>query len=376
MSPAKRTRVSNSEMTLFEAFDPLKGQRLEILDQIGEIVNPTWMPEISDEQLVHAYEVMILARVADIKAVNLQRQGRLFTLPPAMGQEAAAIGSAMALEASDWLVPSYRELGALLYKGVPLSRIYTYHSGSEQGSVYPPEVHVLPSSVPIASQLQHAAGIGHAIVYRGGREVVVTYFGDGGTSQGDFHEAMNWAAVFNCPVIFFCNNNQYAISYPRKKQTKAKTLAQKAIAYGIPGIQVDGNDLLSVYRAMQEAVSHARAGKGPVLIEAEMYRLSAHTTSDDPSKYRDAAEEELWKPRDPLLRMKKFLTSRGLWSDGQEVKAHEEAAKQADEAFKIAEAVKPNTPEEIFTHVYEAPSEELKEQLRSLKDYLKWKEGR
>jgi pyruvate dehydrogenase E1 component alpha subunit len=373
---ARRSASPPAEPSFFESFDPLKGQRLEILDQNGQIVNPQWLPPLSDQQLVHAYEMTILARVADIKAVNLQRQGRLFTLPPAMGQEACAIGSAMALEARDWLVPAYRELGALLYKGVPLSRIYTYHSGSELGSVYPPEIHVLPSSVPISSQLQHAAGIGHAIVYRGGKEVVITYFGDGGTSEGDFHEAMNWAAVFNCPVIFFCNNNQYAISYPRRKQTKAKTIAQKAIAYGMPGIQVDGNDVLAVYRATLEAVNHARSGKGPVLIEAETYRIAAHTTSDDPSKYRNAEEEELWKPRDPLLRMKKYLVTRGLWSDEREVKAHEDAARQADEAFKIAEAVKPNTPEEIMNYVFEAQPEELKEQLRSLKEYLKWKEGR
>jgi pyruvate dehydrogenase E1 component alpha subunit len=365
-----------AEPSLFEAFDPLQGQRLELLNSNGEIVSPQWLPQISDDKLVHAYEMMILARVADIKAVNLQRQGRLFTLPPAMGQEAAAVGSALALEARDWLVPSYRELGALLVKGVPLSRIYTYHSGSEQGSVYPPEIHVMPSSVPISSQLQHAAGIGHAIVYRGGKEVVITYFGDGGTSQGDFHEAMNWAAVFSCPVIFFCNNNQYAISYPRRKQTKAKTIAQKAIAYGMPGIQVDGNDLLAVYRATQEAVNFGRAGKGPVLIEAETYRLAAHTTSDDPSKYRSSEEEEQWKPRDPLLRMKKYLVGRGLWNDEREVQTHEEAARMADAAFKIAEAVPPNSPDDIMAHMYEHQPEELKEQLRALKDYLKWKEGR
>jgi pyruvate dehydrogenase E1 component alpha subunit len=384
-SPAEKVRIQSKDRdfpspsqgeSLFEAYQPLSGKRLEILDLNGVVVNPEWMPALTDERLVAAYKMMILARVADVKAVSYQRQGRLFTLPPNMGQEASAVGSALALKPTDWMVPAYRELGALLVKGVPLSRIYLYHGGSEYGSVYPPGTRVTAPSVPISSQLLHAAGIGHAITYRGGQEVVLTYFGDGGTSEGDFHEALNWAAVFNCPVVFFCNNNQYAISLPRAQQTKSRTLAQKGIAYEIPGIRVDGNDLLAVYRATREAVDWARSGKGPVLIEAETYRLAAHTTSDDPSKYRTAEEEETWKARDPLPRFRKYLESRGVWNERLEDQARTEAADAADRALREAESFAANSPEEILSHMFEQPPSEMTKQLQSLKGYLRWEEGR
>jgi pyruvate dehydrogenase E1 component alpha subunit len=373
---ARRTKPATSEASLFESFDPLKGQKLEILNEDGILTNSRWLPDLSDARVVEIYRLMLLARVADLKAVSYQRQGRLYTLPPSMGQEACAVGSAAVLEKNDWMAPAYRELGALLTKGVPLSKVYLYHSGSEYGNVYPPEARVLPSSVPIASQLLHAAGIAHAANYKGLTEVVITYFGDGGTSEGDFHEALNWAGVFNCPVIFFCNNNQYAISCPRTNQTKSATIAQKALAYGIPGIQIDGNDIFAVYRATKEAADWGRAGKGPVLIEAETYRLGAHTTSDDPTKYRSPDEEKLWQNRDPLLRVRKYLTAKKLWSDAQEDQAKEEMTKLADEAFREAGMQTVNSPEEIISHVFETPNEELKRQLQSLKGYLQWKEGR
>jgi pyruvate dehydrogenase E1 component alpha subunit len=372
----RRPKAAAREESFFESFDPLKGQKLEILNEEGQITDSRWMPALSNERIIEIYRLMLLARIADVKAVSYQRQGRLYTLPPSMGQEACAVGSASVLEKTDWISPAYRELGALITKGVPLSRIYLYHSGSEYGNVYPPEVRVLPSAVPIASQLLHAAGIGHAINFKGLKEVVITYFGDGGTSEGDFHEALNWAGVFSCPVIFFCNNNQYAISCPRTNQTKSATLAQKAVAYGIPGIQIDGNDLFAVYRATQEAAEWGRAGKGPVLIEAETYRLGAHTTSDDPTKYRSPEEEKIWQNRDPLLRMKKYLTAQKLWNDQLEEQAKEEATKLADEAFKEASLQTVNSPEEIISHVFETPNSELKKQLQSLKDFLRWKESR
>ncbi len=375
-SPTKKAAKSAPDNALFAAFDPLAGKRLEILNEHGQIVGADWMPKLSDEQLVHAYRMMILARLADQKAVSLQRQGRLYTLPPSMGQEACAVGSAIALEKNDWMAPAYRELGAWLVRGVPLERVYIYFGGNEYGNVYPPGVNVLPTSVPISSQLLHAAGIAHALNYQNKKDVVITYFGDGGTSEGDFHEALNWAAVFQCPVVFFCNNNQYAISHPRAEQTKSKTIAQKAIAYGMPGIQVDGNDLLAVYRATKEAVDYARGGNGPVLIEGETYRMGAHTTSDDPSKYRPSAEEELWKTRDPLLRIKKYLESKGLWNDKLEEQVRTEAQAQADAAFAEAEKWPVNSPDEIMSHVYEQPVPELVQQGDALKSFLKWKEGR
>jgi pyruvate dehydrogenase E1 component alpha subunit len=372
----RKGKAAAHEASLFETFDPLLGQRLEILNEAGQITAPQWMPELSRDKLRAIYRTMLLARIADTRAVSLQRQGRLYTLPPSMGQEAAAVGSAMVLEPHDWIAPAYRELGALLAHGVPLTRIYMYHGGSEQGNVYPPDVRVLPVSVPIASQLLHAAGIAHAINYKGEKDLVITYFGDGGTSEGDFHEAMNWAAVFSCPVIFFCNNNQYAISCPRTRQTKSATLAQKAIAYGMPGIQIDGNDVLAVYRATQEAAQHARAGKGPVLIEAETYRLGAHTTSDDPTKYRSKDEEALWQPRDPLVRMRKYLETEGLWSAKEEETATAEATKLAEDAFREAEKLPMNTPDETMNHLFRERPAELQKQLVDLKAFLAWKEGR
>ncbi|MDD5088457.1 MAG: pyruvate dehydrogenase (acetyl-transferring) E1 component subunit alpha [bacterium] len=365
-----------SAISLFEAFDPLRGKPLEILDEHGRLVGADWRPELSDEKLLEGYRMMWLARVADLKAVSLQRQGRLYTLPPSLGQEACAVGSALALEKDDWMVPAYRELGAWLVRGVPLARVYLYFAGSEHGNVYPHGVRVLPASVPISSQLLHAAGIGHAIRYKNRQEVVLTYFGDGGTSEGDFHEALNWAAVFHCPVVFFCNNNHYAISHPRARQTKSETIAQKAVAYGMPGIQVDGNDLLAVYRATKDAVQHARAGRGPVLIEGVTYRMGAHTTSDDPSKYRALEEEELWKARDPLLRLRKYLEATNLWDDEREQRAKTDAQRKADEEFAEAEKFPPNAPDEIFDHVFAARVPELDAQAAALKDFLGGKESR
>ena len=365
-----------AQPSLFEAFYPLNGKRLEILDQTGKIVAPEWMPELSEAQMIAGYKTMLLARIADVKAVSYQRQGRLYTLPPNKGQEAAAVGSAMALEKPDWMVPAFRELGAQLWRGVPLKTVYMFHSGSEYGNVYPEGVNVLPNAVPISSQLAHAAGIGHAINYRGGKEVVIAYFGDGGTSEGDFYESLNWASVFNCPVIFFCNNNQWAISVPRKFQTKAKTLAQKAIGFEMSGIQVDGNDLFAVYRATKEAVDHARRGKGPVLIEAETYRMAAHTTSDDPTKYRTAEEEALWAPRDPLIRVKAYLIERGLWSEKQEQESSEQMTLEVETAFREAEQFPPNDIEENVRYAYEKMPGELREQMEDYQRFQAWKEGK
>jgi pyruvate dehydrogenase E1 component alpha subunit len=363
------------ELSLFEAFDPLNGAQFQVMDHTGAIVSPQWMPQLSDERMVEGYRLMLTARAVDLRLVSYQRQGRIFTLPPCMGQEAAAAGSAFALEHRDWMVPAFRELAAMLHKGATIKSIFTYYSGSEFGSVFPEDAHLMPITVPISSQLPHAVGIGYAIKYRGGDDVVMAYFGDGGTSQGDFNESLNFAAVFSCPVIFFCNNNQYAISVPRTHQTKSKTIAQKAIAYGMPGIQVDGNDFLAVYRATEEAVKRGRAGEGPTLIEAYTYRRGAHTTSDDPTKYRTKEEEDYWAPRDPLLRFRTYLESRGLWNEDLE-KAHmEKIVQEVDVAFKEVENMPLPDADHIFAHVFEQMPDSLKQQKVALENFLKWKEG-
>lgn len=362
--------------SLFEAFDAGSGKKLEILDQHGKVIHPEWMPEISDELLLDGYKMMKYARIVDLKAVNLQRQGKLYTLPVNRGQEACAVGSAMALRKDDWMVPAFREIGAYMWHGMPVETLYKWYLGLEAGAVMPDGVNCLPTAVPISSQIPHAAGIGHAINYKGLDQAVLCYFGDGGTSEGDFSEGLNWAAVFSCPCVFFCNNNQYAISVPREMQTKAATIAQKAIGFGLPGIQVDGNDLLAVYRATKEAIDYARAGNGPVLIEAVTYRMGAHTTSDDPTKYRTNEEEKIWEPRDPLIRVKKYLIDKGLWTEAKETAYEEECAAKIDEVVQHVVGIGSNPIHELFENQYEHLTNSLEEQKADLEGFLGWQAKR
>ncbi len=363
---------------MFDSFDPQKGKMLRILDERGKLIKAgqKWLPDLSPEELLDGYRAMVRARVADERAVSYQRQGRIYTLPTNLGQEAAAVGTILALREEDWMVQSYRELGGVLAKGGTVKNHLAYFSGSETGSVHPGHPRLLPLSVPITSQVTHAAGIGHSIVYRGGNEVVVTFFGDGGTSQGDFNEGLNWAAVFKCPVIFVCNNNQYAISLNRKAQTSSDTLAQKAVAFGMPGMIVDGNDYLAVVAATRAAAEHGRAGRGPVLLEMYTYRMGAHTTSDDPSIYRSKEEEESWKSRDPLLRMRSYLESLKLWDEQKEQALREEMGAECDAAMREVEAMEPTPVEDIFRYQYEQMPPELQQQMADHKEFLAWKESR
>jgi pyruvate dehydrogenase E1 component alpha subunit len=351
-------------------FNPLEGKILSILDKDGKVIDKELVPEIEDEKMLHIYKTMLLTRIADTKALQYQRQGRMLTYAPNKGQEAAQVGSIAAIEERDWLVPAFREMGAWLYKGVPLEQIYLYWYGNEQGSKFPENVKMLPISVPIASQLNHAVGIAMASNIKGEDEVTLTYVGDGGTSQGEFHEAVNFAAVFNAPLIVIIQNNQYAISVPRSEQTKADTLAQKAVAYGIHGIQVDGNDIFAVYAAVKEAVDRARRGEGPTLIEAVTYRLGPHTTSDDPTIYRKDKEVEEWAEKDPLIRFKKYLIDKGLWSEEEDVKQTEEFENLANETFRKVEASEEVPLEDIFKYHYEEMPENLMQQYEDYKDYL------
>ncbi len=367
--------AADSAVLLFKEYGPLTGQRLDIMDADGRIVNDQWLPEMSDEQIVKAYETMLYARIADLKAVSYQRQGRLYTLPTNVGQEAAAVGSAMALTRNDWLVPAYRELGAWLVHGCTMKQYFLFFGGSEEGSRFDDGVKMLPSSVPIASQLVHAAGLGHASNYRGLNEVALVYFGDGATSQGDFHESMNWATVFNCPTVFFCNNNGYAISLKRSQQTKATTLAHKALAYGMPSIQVDGNDFFAVFRATSEAVAHARAGLGPVMIEAVTYRRGAHTTSDDPTRYRTSEEEQAWEARDPIIRLRTYLESKKLWDETRETKATADAKADIDKQFAECETHGPTPLEDTFKYQHAEMPDSLNRQMIELKNYFARKDG-
>jgi pyruvate dehydrogenase E1 component alpha subunit len=354
---------------LTDEFDPLQGKMLSILDKDGN-VNKGLEPKLSDSMLLQAYKTMVLTRMADDKAVRLQRQGRLGAYPPSRGQEASQIGPALALQKGDWLVWAFREMGALLLRGVPLWRLYLYWMGNEEGSAYEGEVNITPSAVPVGSQIPHASGIAYAMKYRKESKVVLCYFGDGATSEGDFHEGLNFAGTMRTPAVFLCQNNQYAISLPRKLQTASPTLAQKACAYGFKGILVDGNDVLALFAATKEAADRARKGEGPTLIESFTYRMGDHTTSDDATRYRLAEETAYWTARDPISRFRTYIQYGGLWDDKKEREWAEEASRLVEEEVKKAESHALPTLDDAFVHTYGSMPEDLKEQLESMRTDL------
>lgn len=346
----------------FESFDPLEKKRLEIMDENGKVIHPDLLPKISKAELMKIYKMMAFTRMVDIKTLQFQRQGRMLTYAPNMGQEASQLGTIAATRDSDWLVPAFRELGAYLYRDFPLKNFFLYWYGTEEGMRIPEHIKMLPISVPIASQYQHAAGLGYSIKYKKEKDVAITYVGDGGTSEGDFHEALNFAAVEKLPVIFIVQNNQYAISTSRKIQTATETIAQKAVAYGMPGIQVDGNDIFSVYAATKEAVDRARKGEGPSLIECYTYRLGPHTTADDPTIYREDAEVEKWKKRDPIDRLKKYIIAKKWWTEKEDEALKFEQEEEVKEVFEGIEAEITSELADVFDYMYETRPKELDRQ--------------
>jgi len=350
----------------FDEYDPLKGKRLQVLSPDGS-VQEHMVPPLDAGTLAKAYRTMVLARAADDRAFKLQRQGRLGAYAPTRGQEASQLGPVLALEEPDWMVPAFRELTGLLWRGVPLWRFYLYWMGNEQGSLYPENVRVTPVAVPVASQIPHAVGISYASMLREERAVTMVFFGDGATSEGDFHEALNFAGVFKTPIVFVCQNNQYAISTPRSHQTASETIAQKALAYGLPGIQVDGNDLLALYAAAKEALDRARRGEGGSLIEAFTYRLGDHTTSDDATRYRQNKELEEWERKDPLRRLRTYLEKKRIWDGSLDDQAWAEAGRATDEAVAKAESHPSPSVEEIFQFTYQDMTPWLLEQMENLK---------
>ena len=358
-----------------ESFDPLKDEMIQIMDKDGNIIKPEWMPELSKEELIKIYKTMRLSRIIDEKTLQYQRQGRMLTYAPNLGQEATQVGSIAAARQTDWVAPSFRELGVWLYKGAPLRNIFLYWFGNEMGMHMPEEVRILPVSVPIASQMQHATGLAFAARYKGLDDVAIAYVGDGGTSQGDFHEALNFAAVQSLPNVFIVQNNQFAISTRRKIQTKSQTIAQKALAYGMPGIQVDGNDIFAMYAVTKEAVERARRGDGPTLIEAYTFRMGAHTTSDDPTVYREDSEVEAWKDKDPIDRLRKYLMAEGLWDEEQEEQYSEEKGKFVKETFEEVETTGFTPLEDTFDYVYAQKTPILEAQYQAKKAFYA-KEGK
>src|SRR3989338_156443 len=334
---------------------------VQILDSEGNCDEKN-KPKISDDMLREMYKFLILIRSFDDKALKLQRQGRLGTYAPMKGQEACQIGSAFALEKGDWIFPAFRENGIYMIKGVPAEMLYSYWRGDERGMQIPKDINILPVSITVGAHLPHAVGAAMAFNYLKQNNVAVTYFGDGATSEGDFHEALNFAGVFKAPCVFICQNNQWAISVPVNEQTASQTIAQKAIAYGIHGIQVDGNDVFAVYKATSEAVERARNGLGPTLIECFTYRLADHTTSDDAKKYRSEEEVRSWEPKDPIIRFENYLAQKKIINPVIIGKVKSESDQQIERAVKNSESVKPQPPTEMFDWLYDEMTDEMKEQ--------------
>ncbi len=360
---------------MIENYDPLKEQVLRILHPDGR-VEENLKPDLSDETVLELYRKMFIIRAADRKAIMLQRQGRFGTYAPCEGQEAAQVGSGYALGEKDWIFPSFRETGVIFTRGgvEAMKDLFIYWMGDEAGQRYPDGSLIFPIAVPVGTHPLHAVGTAWAAKLQGEKVCTIAYFGDGATSQGDCLEAMNFAGVFQTPTIFFCQNNQYAISVPRKRQTAAPTLAQKAIAFGFNGIQVDGNDLFAVYAATREAREKAVAGLGPTFIEAVTYRFGPHTTADDPTKYREQMELEQMRQYDPMLRLQKYLQPKGLWNEDEENRLRSEADAILNQVITDAESAPAPQVEDIFKYTYAQMTPDLKEEMAELKSFLKEKE--
>ncbi|MGE5300267.1 MAG: pyruvate dehydrogenase (acetyl-transferring) E1 component subunit alpha [Acidobacteriota bacterium] len=338
-------------------------KRLEILSETGD-ADESLMPPLSDSQIRELYETLVRMRTFDHRALNLQREGRIGTYASILGQEASQLGTVYALEKEDWVFPSFRENGVFVARGYEMYMILQYWGGDERGIKIPQGLNMFPISIPVGTHMLHAVGAAMAAKYKRDKVVTLTYFGDGGTSEGDFHEGMNFAGVFKAPIVFICENNQWAISVPRAKQTAAKTIAQKAFAYGFEGIQVDGNDIFAVYRATKAAVDKARNGDGPTLIECHTYRMSDHTTADDASRYRSKEEVEAWKAKDPIMRLQRYMEKKGLWTDAFGIQTEAAAVALVDDAVKKAEAVEKPKPADMFTYTYKELTSRQKEQMR------------
>jgi pyruvate dehydrogenase E1 component alpha subunit len=346
---------------------PCHVDHVSILDETGE-VDKNLEPTLPTEMLLKLHRYMLLGRRFDEHLLSLQRQGRIGTFAPIKGQEASQLGAVAVLRETDWFVPCFRETAAWLWRGAALESTILTFAGFEEAWRIPDEHKNIPVAVPVSTQLLHAVGIAYGIKYRKEDSITMTFFGDGATSEGDFHEALNFAGVFQVPVVFVCQNNQWAISLPRSRQTRSKTLAQKALAYGVPGIQVDGNDVLAVYAASREAEERARSGGGPTMIEAVTYRMTVHTTADDPKRYRSDKEVEEWAARDPLIRFQNYLKSRSLISDSEIAKTEDEIKSEIRNSTKNAEEKmkKLGDPLHMFDHNFEEMTQTLKEQREEL----------
>lgn len=337
--------------------------------------DPSLDPNLSQDDVIRMYRWMMLQRILDNRMLALQRQGRISFYGPSLGQEAAIVGSAVAMRPDDWIVPQYREPGAALVRGMPLKELICQLIGNAEDPIHGRQMpchytyrkgNYLSISSPVGTQLPHAVGIGWAMKLRGAKAAVLVFFGDGGTSTADFHVAMNFAGVFRTPTVFLLNNNQWAISLPVSRQTAAASLAEKANAYGFEGIRVDGMDALAVYRATRDAAAAAYEGRGPTLVEAVTYRLGPHSSSDDPSRYRDEAEVAMWRARDPIARFRRFLEHARLWDEGREAALEQEIGDEITRAVQEAERAPPPPVDTLFADVYAVTPSQLAAQRDAL----------
>lgn len=346
-----------------DTLDRFEVKYLQIINEKGT-ADPSVMPPISDDIIKKIFETIILARTFNQRALSLQREGRIGTYASILGQEAAQAGSALALGKEDWVFPSFRESGVLIALGYPMRLLYGYWGGDERGMQAPPGLNVFPMSVPVGTQIPHAMGAAWAMKYKKEKKAAIAYFGDGGSSRGDFHEALNLAGVFKAPAVFLCQNNQWAISLPRRRQTAAKTIAQRAIGYGIEGIQVDGNDAVAVYKATTDALDRAKRGEGPTLIEAFTYRLDDHTTSDDAARYRPKEEVEAWRGKEPLIRLRLFMEKKGLWTREYEEGIAKAAQAAVDREIAESERLAAPEPADMLRYTYDEPTARQKRELK------------
>ncbi len=342
-----------------------KVEYLQILDENGNC-DESLMPKLSNDEIKKMYEMLILVRVFDQKAFNMQRQGRLGTYIQFKGQEACQVGSAFALQVEDFVFPMYRNSGLLIARKQPIVQVLQYWGGDERGMISPPNVNNFPIAIPVGTQVPHAVGAAMAAKLRGTKQVSIVYFGDGATSRGDFHEAMNFAGVYQVPVVFICENNQFAISVPRIKQTHSETIAQKAIAYGFEGIQLDGMDVFAVHKAVAESVKKAREGKGPTLIECFTYRMCDHSTSDDASRYRTKEELGQWAKKDPIERLEKYMRKKNLLDDTYKEKVLKQSQETVERAVTEFEKLPAPDPKDIFKYVFAEMTQQQKEEMQDL----------
>jgi pyruvate dehydrogenase E1 component alpha subunit len=340
---------------------PMPVQFLDNLGHRAHVFNDDY-PEPSSEQLVAAYTAMVIGRRFDVQATALARQGRLAVYPPSRGQEACQVASMLALAQDDWAFPTYRDSMALITRGLDPVEVLTVPHGAAHCGFDPRANRTAPQCTPLATQLIHAVGFASGEQRKGRPTVAMAFVGDGATSEGDFHEALNFAAVFKAPVVFLVQNNKYAISVPLCKQTASPSLGYKGIGYGIASEQVDGNDAMAMLAVLNKAVSHARSGQGPVLVEAHTYRIEGHTNADDPTRYRDSSEVDDWVRRDPIARLETWLRHAGLIDDAFVAAVAQKAEAFAADLRERMSVDLPVDPMSLFENVFATPTPQLLEQ--------------